>query len=136
MSRGTGIRLTAVNLYRHKFPSFVTVTSHLDEIADEKRIEIIKRADQAAKEYDQRIKMAMIDYYDEIRGRVIANSEGVYLRDELPLMFFIVQAMSDDGKARHMARERLSKHSGFEMFEKVTPETIAQNAAQGSNRNA
>jgi TldD protein len=111
-------------------PSFVTVAQPLEEIADEKRIEIIKRADQAAKDYDPRIKMAIIDYYDEIRGRVIVNSEGIYLKDELPLLFFIVQAMSDDGKARHMARERLSNHSGFEMFEKVTPETVARNAAR------
>jgi TldD protein len=111
-------------------PSYVTVNQPLGEIADEKRIEVIKRADQAAKEYDPRIRMAMVDYYDEVRGRVIANSEGVYLRDELPLLFFIVQAMSDDGKARHMARERLSNHSGFEMFGQVTPETIARNAAR------
>ena len=110
--------------------SFVTVKQPLAEIADEKRIEIIKRADQAALEYDPRIKMAMIDYNDEIRGRVIANSEGVYLQDELPLLFFIVQVMSDDGKARHMARERLSHHSGFEMFEAVSPETVARNAAR------
>jgi TldD protein len=96
-------------------PSFVTVRQPLGEIADEKRIEIIKRADQAAKEYDPRIKMVTIDYNDEVRSRVIANSEGIYLKDELPLLFFIVQAMSDDGNARHM-RERLSQHSGFEIF--------------------
>jgi TldD protein len=111
-------------------PSFVTVSQPLAAIADEKRIEIIKRADQAARDYDPRIKMAMIDYYDEIRGRVIATSEGIYLRDELPLLFFIVQAMSDNGNARHMARERLSNHSGFEMFENTSPETVARNAAR------
>jgi TldD protein len=122
--------VSPVNITETKRPSFVTVEQPLGEIADEKRIEIIKRADQAAKDYDPRIKMAMIDYYDEVRSRVITNSEGLYLKDELPLLFFIVQAMSDDGKARHMARERLSNHSGFEMFEKVTPETIARNAAR------
>ena len=111
-------------------PSFVTVLQPLGEIADEKRIEIIKRADQAAKEYDPRIKMVSIDYNDEVRSRVIANSEGIYLKDELPLLFFIVQAMSDDGNARHMSRERLSQHSGFEIFEQVTPENVAKNAAR------
>jgi TldD protein len=111
-------------------PSFITVRQPLEQIADEKRIEIIKRADQAALAYDPRIKMTMIDYNDEIRSRVIASSEGVYLKDELPLMFFIVQAMSEDGNARHMARERLSQHAGFEMFEQVPPETVAKNAAR------
>jgi TldD protein len=125
-----GNKITPVSLAASQRPSFVTVKQPLGEIADEKRIEIIKRADQAAKDYDPRIKMAIIDYNDEIRGRVIANSEGVYLKDELPLLFFIVQVMSDDGKARHMARERLSNHSGFEMFELVTPETVAKNAAR------
>jgi TldD protein len=125
-----GTKTNPVNIAETNYPSFITVKQPLGEIVDEKRIEVIKRADQAAKDYDPRIKMAMVDYYDEIRGRVIVTSEGIYLRDELPLLFFIVQAMSDDGKARHMARERLSNHSGFEMFEKVTPETIARNAAR------
>jgi TldD protein len=126
----SGNRISPIGISVTTRPSFVTVKRPLGEIADEKRIEIIKRADQAAKDYDPRIKMAIIDYNDEVRSRVIANSEGLYLKDELPMLFFIVQAMSDDGKARHMARERLSRHSGFEIFEEVTPETVARNAAR------
>jgi TldD protein len=125
---GSRISPAAVSVTR--FPSFITVSQPLDQIADEKRIEIIRRADQAALDYDPRIRMTLIEYNDEIRSRVIANSEGIYLKDNLPLLFFIVQAMSVDGKARHMARERLSQHAGFEMFEKVTPETVAKNAAR------
>jgi len=125
-----GTPVTVASLSDIDYRSFVTVEVPLGEVADEKRIEIIKRADQAALDYDPRIKMALVDYYDEVRGRVIANSEGLYLRDELPLLFFIVQAMSSEGNARHMARERLSMHSGFEMFSKVTPEEVARNAAR------
>lgn len=121
---------TPVNISDSKLPSYITVQQPLGDIADEKRIDIMKRADQAAMDYDKRIRMAMVNYYDEVRGRVIANSEGVYLRDELPMMFFIVQTMSDNGKARHMSRERLSKHMGFEMFEQFTPEMVAQRAAR------
>jgi len=121
---------TTVSLSDTGYKSFVTVDMPLENIADEQRIEMIRRADQAAMSYDPRIRMALVDYYDEVRGRVIANSEGLYLRDELPLLFFIVQAMSSDGKARHMARERLSMHSGFEMFSGVTPEEVARNAAR------
>jgi TldD protein len=126
----TGTPVKAVDLKDVDYKSFITVELPLGEVADEQRIEVIKRADQAALSYDPRIRMAMVDYYDEVRGRVIANSEGLYLRDELPLLFFIVQVMSADGKARHMARERLSMHSGFEMFSMVTPETVAENAAR------
>ncbi len=119
-----------VNIRRGKRDSYITVKQPLNEIADTRRIEIMERANQAALDYDPRIKMAKIDYYDQVRGRVIANSEGLYLRDELPLMFFIVETMSDDGTSRHMSRERVSQHSGFEMFEKYTPEYVAESAAR------
>lgn len=125
-----GNKITPVAIAVAERPSFVTVQQPLGEIADKKRIEIIKRADQAAIDYDKRIKMVMVDYNDEVRSRVIANSEGLYLKDELPMLFFIVQAMSADGNARHMARERLSLHSGFEMFEQAPPETVARNASR------
>ena len=120
----------AVNISEASRESFISVQVPLLEVADEERIDVMKRADQAARDYDPRIKMALVNYYDEVRGRVIANSEGLYLRDELPLLFFIVQAMSDDGSARHMSRERLSKHSGFEMFDLVSPEEVARRAAR------
>ncbi|MFA6128548.1 MAG: TldD/PmbA family protein [Bacteroidales bacterium] len=125
-----GKMINPVSISDTQRPSFITVQQPLGQIADQKRIDIIKRADQACMDYDKRIKMAMINYYDEVRGRVIANSEGIYLQDELPMMFFIVQTMSDDGKARHMSRERLSKHMGFEMFDTYTPEMVAQRAAR------
>jgi TldD protein len=76
--------------------------------------------------------MASISYYDEVRGRTIANSEGLFLSDELPLLFFIVQTLGVGDTARHMSRERLSHHSGFEMFDEVSPEEVARTAARES----
>ncbi len=112
--------------------SFITVELPLEEIADEKRLEVMQRANQAALDYDPKIRMASISYYDEIRGRTIANSEGLLLSDELPLLFFIVQTLGVGKNTRHMGRERLSKHSGFEMFDMVTPEEVARSCARES----
>src|SRR4030042_1936229 len=94
-------------------PVYITVKLPLAGIADEKRLDVCRRANQAALDHDQRIKMASISYYDEVRGRTVANSEGQYLNDELPLLFFIVQVLSEGNNTRHMGRERLSRHSGF-----------------------
>jgi TldD protein len=102
----------------------------LEDIADGKRLDIVKRANQAALDYDPKIIMASISYYDEIRGRMIANSEGALLSDELPLLFFIVQTLGAGNNTRHLSRERLSRHSGFEMFEEVSPEEVAKTAAR------
>jgi TldD protein len=115
-----------------KRDSYVTVKLPLQEVADEKRLDILRRADQAAHDYDRRIRTAFITYNDEIRSRTIANSEGLLLTGELPLLFFIIETLGVDGDRRHLSRERVSRHSGFEMFEEVTPEQAARAAARES----
>ncbi len=121
-----------MDLKKAKRKSFITVKLPLEGVADEKRLEIMRRANQAALDYDPKIKMASISYYDEIRGRTVANSEGLLLSDELPLLFFIVQTLGVGKNTRHMGRERLSRHSGFEMFDEVSPEEVAQTCARES----
>jgi TldD protein len=110
--------------------SYITIEIPLQDVADEKRLDVIKRAHQAALDYDARIKLASVSYYDEIRGRTIANSEGLLLSDALPHMFFIVQALGVGSNTRHMGRERLSKHMGFEMFDLYSPEEVARTCAR------
>jgi TldD protein len=129
IARG-GKAATPVDIKEATRASYVTVKLPLADLADEKRLAVMQRAHQAALGYDPRIKMASVSYYDEVRGRVIANSEGLYLADELPMLFFIVQALSEGNNTRHMGRERLSRHSGFEMFDEVTPEQIAKTCAR------
>jgi len=121
-----------VDIKEEKRPSYITVKVPLGTVADEKRLEIMKRAHEAALGYDARIKMASINYYDEVRGRIIANSEGLYLSDELPLLFFIVQTLGVGNNTSHMGRERLSRHSGIEMFDDLKPEDAARTCARES----
>ena len=131
VARG-GTTIKPVDIKEEKRPSYITVKVPLQKVADEKRLEIMKRAHDAALAYDARIKMASIDYYDEVRGRVIANSEGLYLSDELPLLFFIVQTLGVGNNTSHMGRERLSRHSGIEMFDELKPEDAARACARES----
>ncbi len=114
------------------YPQNISVKFPLEAIADPRRLDVMERANQAALDYDPRIKMVIIDYYDEIRGRTIVNSEGLMITDELPLIFFIVQTLGESDGNRHMSRERISEHSGFEMFDRISPEKVARTAARES----
>jgi TldD protein len=131
VARG-GETAAPVDLSPAKRESFVTVEVPLESVADEKRQEIVRRAHDAALGYDPRIKMASVSYYDEVRGRTIANSEGLLVSDELPLIFFIVQALGVGNNTSHMGRERLSRHSGIELFDDVPPEEVARACARES----
>jgi len=121
-----------IDIQKSERRSFISNAIPLENLVDEKRLAVMQRAHQAALDYDARIKMASISYYDEIRGRTIATSEGVWLQDSLPLLFFIVQTLGVNGNTRHMGRERLSKHMGFEMFEQFPPEDVARTCARES----
>ncbi len=132
VARNSNNQITPVDIAPAERKSFVTVQRPLEDIADTKRIEIMERADQAALDYDPKISMTSISYYDQVRSRVIANSEGVYLSDELPLLMFVVSALGENGNNRHEGRDRVSYHSGFEMFEKNPPEDSARKAARES----
>jgi TldD protein len=131
VARG-GKMVKPVDVKEEKRPSYITVKVPLQKVADEKRLEIMKRAHDAALAYDGRIKMASIDYYDEVRSRVIANSEGLYVSDELPLIFFIIQTLGVGNNTSHMGRERVSRHSGIELFDEVRPEDVARTCARES----
>jgi TldD protein len=111
-------------------PSYITVRLPLQEVSDEQRLEIMQRANQAALDYDGKIQMVSVSYSDEVRGRTIATSEGAWLVDELPLTFFIVQCLGVGSGTRHLSRERLSRHAGFETFDEVPPEQVARTAAR------
>jgi TldD protein len=132
IAKGAGAAVEAAAVKASARPSFITVKIPLQDVADEKRLEVMQRAHQAALDYDPRIKMASVDYYDEIRGRTIANSEGLLLTDELPLLFFIIQTLGTGNGTSHMGRERISAHSGFEMFEAEAAEKAARTCARES----
>jgi len=131
IARG-GKTVQPVNVREGSRPSFVSVKLPLGDVADQRRLDVMRRAHQAATDYDKRIRMASVSYYDEVRGRALATSEGLYLADDLPLLFFIVETLSEGNSTRHRGRERLSRHSGFEMFDEVTPEQVAKACARES----
>ncbi|MCX7974912.1 MAG: TldD/PmbA family protein [Candidatus Aminicenantes bacterium] len=127
-----GKTIKPVPIKEQKGPNYITVKIPLQIVADEKRLEIMQRAHEAALAYDARIKMASIDYYDEIRGRVIANSEGLYIFDELPLIFFTVQTLGVGNNTSHLGRERISRRCGIELFDEIKPEDVARTCARES----
>jgi len=125
-----GKTVAPVNVAAVQREVFNTVKIPLGQISDRRRLEVMQRASDAAHAFSEKIKMTSVSYYDEIRARTLANSEGILLTDEQPLLFFIVQCLGADGKKRHLSRERLSQHAGFEMFTDVTPESVAETAAR------
>jgi TldD protein len=65
-----------------------------NETAFAERVELVKRADKAAREYDQRIFQVQATYADNLRQVLIATSGGVLSYDRQPLARLSVSALA------------------------------------------
>jgi len=64
-----------VDVREEKRPSFIAVKVPLGTVADEKRLEIVRRAHDAALAYDGRIKLASVSYQDEVRNGKLETAQ-------------------------------------------------------------
>jgi TldD protein len=96
------------------------------------RVELVKRADLAARAYDARVFQVQATYADSLRNVLVATSEGRLSFDRQPMARMSVSALArqGDGAPQH-------GHSGgggrvtLEIFEKEkTPEHFAREAAR------
>ena len=55
------------------------------EAAFADRVELVKRADRAARAYDSRVFQVQVSYADNLREVMVATSEGVLSFDRQPL---------------------------------------------------
>jgi TldD protein len=103
-----------------------------NETAFTERVELVKRADRAARSYDPRIFQVQAGYADSLRHVMVATSEGVLTFDRQPLARLSVSTL-----ARQNGGQPQRGHAGgggrieldFFLQEK-TPEHFAEEAAR------
>jgi TldD protein len=99
------------------------------ETAFAQRVELVKRADRAARAYDSRVFQVQAGYADNLRHVLIATSEGVLTLDRQPLARLSVSAL-----ARQNGGAPQRGHSGgggrVELDFFLTPEHFAAEAAR------
>ena len=76
---------------RHNLYPVITAPT---ETAFAERVELVKRADRAARAYDPRIFQVQAVYADNLRHVMVATSEGVLTLDRQPLARLSVSALA------------------------------------------
>ncbi len=95
------------------------------------KLELVMRADRAAREYDSRIVQVRAGYSDEVRHILVCGSDGSFAEDTQPLsrMSVFCIAKSDGNSARGSAGGGGRVNFDFFLTEK-TPEHFAKDAAR------
>jgi TldD protein len=95
------------------------------------RVELVKRADRAAREADPRVFLVQAMYADNLRHVLIATSDGGITVDRQPLTRLGVSAyVRGDNGMRQSAYSGGGGRVGLDFFERKTPESFAREAVR------
>jgi TldD protein len=93
------------------------------------KIERMFRADQAARDYDRRIRQVSVGYGDEAKAILVANSEGLMVEDRQYVSRLRVVPLAVEGSARQSSRRDAGGSVDEDYFDKVSPESLGREAA-------
>jgi TldD protein len=97
------------------------------------RLELILRADRAARAYDPRIVQVRASYSEELRRILIAASDGAFASDTQPLCRLNVFVIAKDQANLTKGSAGAGGRAGLEQFvANKSPEHLAQEAARGA----
>ncbi len=100
------------------------------DVLPAEKIELIRRADAAARSYDAAIGLVDVNFVDELKHVMIATSEGRITGDVQPLVRFNVLCLSERDGNRQSARWGGGGRMGMSYFATHTPEALATEAAR------
>lgn len=124
---GGGARIVALTRQSVAGPS---ITMFPETVAKARKVEMLRRADDAARSVDGSISQVSASYADSRRRTLIANSDGLLTGDDQVRTRFMVQAIAVGDSGMQTGMEAPGRTVGFELFDEFDPEATAVTAAQ------
>jgi TldD protein len=95
------------------------------------KVDLVMRADRAARAYDPRIVQVQAGYADELREILVIGSDGAYASDVQPLARFSVVAIAKSGESSARGQSGGGGRVSMDFYHnEKTPEFYAQEAAR------
>ncbi len=112
------------------FPPISPVKKHPKFISIEEKISIVKRANELARKLDSHVRQVKVLYRDTSQMISIANSEGLFIKGERVYTLLSVQVITAEGDVVQTGYEPVGGTVGFEIFDLIHPEEVAEIAAK------
>ena len=124
---GGGVRTVALTTAHAPSPYQARVRP--DQVAKDRKVELLLRADDAARSNAGAVKQVSSRYADSARRIQVANSDGLLAEDEVVRTNFAVSAVAVGDTGMQTGYESVSRTMGFELFDEVDVEEVAAKAA-------
>jgi TldD protein len=100
-----------------------------EEVPKARKVELLQRADDAARARGDAIRQVSVSYNDARRRVLVANSDGVLAEDDQVRTRFFVQCVAVGDTGMQTGMEAPGRSVGFELFDEFAPEDVAHTAA-------
>lgn len=122
---------TPIVLEQRESPVCLSIEQRPDQVAIDKKVALVKEAEQAARSKDERlIRQVSVGYGDIIQQVSIANSDGVYVEDERVRTRLVVQVVASDGQVIQTGYDSAGGTEGFELFQEKSAAELGRRAAE------
>lgn len=99
-------------------------------IQNKKKIDVMKKAYKAAKDYSNEIAQVLVGYRDIDQKVTIANSEGLLTNDRRIRTRLYIQSTASNGTENQTGFEGPGRKMGFELFDTIDPEYYGKEASR------
>ncbi len=107
-----------------------TVEQYPDSVAKARKVELLLRADEAARASGGAIVQVSAGYGDSRKRILVANSDGLLVEDDQVRTMFRVTAVASGDAGMQTGYRSLGHTVGFELFDRYGVEDVARDAAR------
>jgi len=100
------------------------------EVAKARKVELLQRADEAARAVDGAVVQVSAGYGDSVRQILVANSDGVLAADRQVRTLFRISVVANGDLGMQTGYESLGHTIGFEVFDAADVAELAERAAR------
>ncbi|WP_456435028.1 TldD/PmbA family protein [Thermovibrio ammonificans] len=117
--------------FTEKEPRYEKICEGHDlDIPVERKVELLKRANEKARSYGDRVKQVTVVLRDQIQEVVVVNTTGQIVEDLRPRVVFYTLVVASNGIELQTGYEPVGHLGDYSLFERVSPEEIASKAAE------
>jgi len=122
----------SINLTERINPNIHPVLYVPSSVENSRKIKVIKKANDAAKNYSEEIAQVLVNYIDWDQKVLIANSEGLLTEDRRVRTRLMIKSVASNGVENQTGSEGPGAAKGFELFEYVDPEYYGREASRSA----
>ncbi len=128
-ARGGGGGTRTVDLTRQTAPSPNVIEIYPGDVPKARKVELLTRADEVARQQGGAISQVSASYGDSRRRILVANSDGLLASDDQVKTFFAVSCVATGDTGMQTGRESVGHTVGFELFDLYDVDELAARAA-------